>query len=289
MGYKIVKDFRDNEKIRYAFNKLTEDTFGFSFENWYQDGYWKDNYRPYGIMDGDRMISNVSVNPMTFNIKGEERTFVQLGTIMTSKDSRNKGLARFIMEAVLEEWKDKCDLVFLFANDSVVEFYPKFGFKEVDQWQSSKAITTEGLGLARKLDMSKEEDRQIFVSCSNKTLPQSNLAMVDNIELLMFYCTSFMSDYVYYDSNNDAVIIAKHTEEGIFIFDILAEHKMTLDEAVNTLPFPKSKAIVCGFTPLKTDSYKTEILKEEDTTLFILGDADFLSEHKLMFPVLSHT
>lgn len=52
---------------------------------------------------------------------------------MTDVKYRDQGLLRIIMEKVIAEWKDKCELIYLFANDSVLDFYPKFGFDKVQQ------------------------------------------------------------------------------------------------------------------------------------------------------------
>ena len=49
----IVKNIRDDAALRGSFNSLAEKTFGLNFENWYQNGYWKDNYIPYAaILEG---------------------------------------------------------------------------------------------------------------------------------------------------------------------------------------------------------------------------------------------
>ena len=42
----IVKNIRDDAGLRNSFNRLAEKTFELNFENWYQNGYWKDNYIP---------------------------------------------------------------------------------------------------------------------------------------------------------------------------------------------------------------------------------------------------
>lgn len=60
--------------------------------------------------------------------RGEALRLVQLGTVMTAPAHRGKGLARSLMEAVLDDWGRTCDGVYLYANGTVLEFYPKFGF-----------------------------------------------------------------------------------------------------------------------------------------------------------------
>ena len=46
-GYIYNANIRDNEQIRRSFNELAQKTFGLSFEQWYQNGYWGDSYIPH--------------------------------------------------------------------------------------------------------------------------------------------------------------------------------------------------------------------------------------------------
>ena len=59
-----------------------------------------------------------------------QKNYIQLGTIMTDKNYRNQGLSKYLMNIVLKEFSEKNDEVYLFANDSVLYFYPKFGFQK---------------------------------------------------------------------------------------------------------------------------------------------------------------
>jgi len=46
---------------------------------------------------------------------------------------------------------------------------------------------------------------------------------------------------------------------------------------------------VLGYTPVHKDGLSVRIHKEEDCTLFILGEElRCVSERKMMFPILSH-
>ena len=47
---KIVKDYRDNKELRDSFNELAKEVFNLSFEKWYQNGFWKENYNPVSIV-----------------------------------------------------------------------------------------------------------------------------------------------------------------------------------------------------------------------------------------------
>ncbi|MGD6968452.1 GNAT family N-acetyltransferase [Rossellomorea vietnamensis] len=117
-GYTFVKGYRDNISLRKSFNSLASQVFGIDFEKWYERGFWTGKYEPYSLVDGDKVIANVSVNKINLIIEGERKGAVQLGTVMTHKDYRGKGLSGVLMRNVLEEFKD-VDLIYLFANSTV--------------------------------------------------------------------------------------------------------------------------------------------------------------------------
>ena len=215
--YKFVIRTGEDDKFRISFNVLTKKTFGFDFEQWYQYGYWKNQFLPYSLMDGDVVVSNVSVNIMDFGVFGKPKRYIQLGTVMTDVAYRNRGLSRVIMEKIIEEWKDKCDLLYLFANDSVLDFYPKFGFDVLKQYQCTKPISKHGEnGLVKKLDM---------------------------------------TDSVYYIQDYDAVIIANFEGDTIEVLNVFCKEDISLDKMLDYLVDENIKREKLYFTPKETDSY----------------------------------
>lgn len=286
--YKFIIGNSKDDNYRMSFNALTEKTFGFNFEEWHKHGYWKNQYIPYSLMDGDIVVSNVSVNTMDFEVFGKTKRYIQLGTVMTDANYRNQGLLRVIMEKVIAEWKDKCDLIYLFANDSVLDFYPKFGFAKLKQYQCTKLVNKKDKhGVVRKLDMSNEDDRALVYDKANDSCSLSKVCMRGNPELIMFYCTLFMKDSVYYIKDYDAIVIANFNEDTIEVLDIFCKKEVYLDEILNYLVNENVKREKLYFTPKEIDSYA--IIPLEEDTLFVLGkDIMSLTDNKFMFPELSH-
>ena len=91
--YILDKSVRINDAVRASYNELTAKTFGFTFEEWYRQGFWTDKNVPYALRDGTKVISNVSVNPMDILWNGEMRRYVQLGTVMTDPEYRGRASA----------------------------------------------------------------------------------------------------------------------------------------------------------------------------------------------------
>lgn len=289
-NYKFIIGTSKDDKYRMSFNALTEKTFGFNFEQWYQDGYWKNQYIPYSLMDGDVVISNVSVSIMDFEVFGKSKRYIQLGTVMTDIAYRNQGLIQVIMEKIILEWQAKGDLLYLFANDSVLNFYQKFGFTTLNQFQCTKLISKQHKdGLVKKLNMTNECDRALVYDKATVLPLLAKISMCGNAELIMFYCTLFMNDSVYYIKEYDAVLIANFVEDTIELLGVFCTEGVSLDKILNYLVNENINRVKLYFTPKETASYIITPLEGEGA-LFVLGeDTILLSENQFMFPMLSHT
>lgn len=296
--YTYGTGYKDDFELRESLNKLTEKTFGFNFEKWYLDGYWGDRYIPYSLLYEDRVVSNVSVNILDFDILGNKKRFVQIGTVMTDNEFQNKGLSRVLMEKVLEEWDGKCDLIYLFGNDSVLDFYPKFGFEKCNEYvysirKSNIHISTKSTSYKhiRELDMDNIEDRDTLHNLASNTKIFSKVSMIDNPGLIMFYCTNFIKDNIYYLEDSNTVVICDLKGDTLYLNEILSTEDVNLDNVVSKIVkiYNKVENIVLGFTPKDSSKYERSLLFEEDTTLFIRGDIyNLFKDDHLMFPVLSH-
>lgn len=288
MMYDLVIDYKENSVLRKSFNELTKKTFGFHFEDWYQNGYWSEKYIPYSFAEGEKIISNVSVNKMEFVINGESKNFIQVGTVMTDRDYRGQGLSRKLIEMIIAEWKDKVDGIYLFANDKVLEFYPKFGFRESKEYQYKyKAKDIEGKENYIKVNMKEEESRNKFIRANLDSIPNARLA-VNNIGLITFYTTSFMCDSVYFLPEENCYVVADKKDDNVFIHQIISNRKVNINNVIHSFG-SNTKQVDLGFTPLDTSEFIVSERHEEDTTLFILGnELEKIERELLMFPTLSH-
>ncbi len=280
--YTYFNKVKGNEKISRSFNELAQETFGLSFKD------WEDEYIPHVLLHGDCVVANVSVNIIHTVWNQQKKLYIQLGTVMTKKEYRKLGLSRFLIETILEEWKEKCDAIYLFANDSVLDFYPNFGFVQAKEYQYQMEITKK-VGSVRKLDMSNENDIELLLETYKKSNPFSSLPMEENEGLLMFYCTQFMKENVYYIKESNAIVIAEHENETMLCYDIFCDKDESMEQLISFVAKENTKNVQLGFTPKQTHNYTSSLFKEEDTTLFVFADKEnIFGEHQLMFPLLSH-
>lgn len=293
MSLYLSKKVMRNDSLRRAFNTLAVKTFGLSFEDWYQKGYWSEFNTPYTIFDGDRAVANVSVNQLKILCQGKVYNGIQLGTVMTDEAYRNQGLSRHIMEQVKEDWEKRYDFIFLFANESVLDFYPKFGFERKEQYQfETKAVPSPGL--CRKLNMDSLHDRQMLAHYYKKTNPFSEIQVIDNYGLLMFYCCSFMKDWVYYSPEYDAVVIAEQDHNSFRCYDVYCDkrdERNDLPGLLSSMAKAGTKRIELEFTPYDVGCFDRSLRGGDADSLFVLseGRETILDGGKRLFPSISHT
>ena len=290
--YELRKNYRQEDTLRKSFNELAKTTFGLEFEDWYQNGYWTDCYNPYSIVIDHKVVSNVSVNTMEFLYQGEHKTYIQLGTVMTDKQYRNQGLTKIIMQAIEHDYKEKVDGFYLFANDSVLDYYPKFGYRKAIEYQYSKVLSNE-LGSkpickqAKQIPMDGKKSWLLLEKTIDRSVSNSAFDMIHNKGLIMFYVTQFMQNDVYYVEEQDAYVIAEIKEEELFIHSTFSNKVVDIDNLVRA--FGDINKVVLGFTPITRKGYVMEELREENTTLFVQGRGfDLYDEKGIRFPSLSH-
>ena len=264
----IEKNYRNNDALRASFNRLAEKTFGLNFENWYRNGFWKDNYIPYSVVIDGEVVSNVSVNACNMNYKGQIVKLIQLGTIMTDDDYRGNGYARALMEEVLKDYDGKVDGIYLFANDSVLEFYPKFGFKEAKEYQFTKDVTISGECTAQNVPLRDKIDFDRTVEILDTKKQNAQLYMVDNPGLYMFYLSQFMTENLFYIEECNSYAIAEIEEDTLILHAILGNG--AIDEVIRAFGSQVKKVVLC-FTPKDTSGLEKSELHEEDTTFFVQG------------------
>lgn len=295
MGYHYTANVQQDEVLRASFNELTRQTFGFDFENWYKSGHWGELYIPHVLTVDNKVVSNVSVNLMQFKIGDTSKKYIQIGTVMTDLNYRGQGLNREIMERILAEYKGKFDGIYLFGNDSVLNYYPKYGFKAaieyeyylpLDKCENVSSYTLEKINTED--DMQREKLSNTIRACMN--IPNENDAfyMNENLGLYQFWFAAAYEDSIYYLPETDSYVIAEIQEQTLFIHQILGREKIDIIRLANSFEDNLTEAVL-GFTPIQKENLFVREHKEEDCTLFILGeDLARIEKDKMMFPILSH-
>ena len=303
---KLISDYKNIEKYRASFNNLAGEVFGIDFEPWYKAGFWNERYVCYSYAAGDTVVSNVSINKMDLVICGEAKKAIQIGTVMTHAAYRKKGLSKELMNIVVGEYASKCDLIYLFANESAYGFYPGFGFDEFSETSFSVSgpdFYTPGSSgggspadkngpALRKLDIDNEKDLETLKRLAFKRVPVSNkLGVMNDSHLIMFYCIKYYKDSIYYIDSLDAVVIYKIEEGSLYLYDILTESGAGINEIMPAIMDAANKTaaekIVFMFTPDRSGIEISGHKEEKDYKLFVRPSC-FKNSDELVFPRLSH-
>lgn len=294
----INKIFKDNIALLDSFNELTRNTFGFDFTGWHAAGHFSDMYVPHVLLDKEKVVSNVSVNRMRFDIGGVTKNFIQIGTVMTDEAYRGQGLNKQIMEHILQEYEGKVDGIYLFGNDSVLDYYPKFGFVPCEEYEYY--CTCDSIGdvvpyAMEKVDMADvAQAKRVYAVMENypatPDVPNENDAMYmsENICLYHFWLDTIYNNNVYYLPECGVYVVAAVEDDKLNLYQIIGKEQVDVKRIAKAFCEGFSE-VVLGYTPVHKEGLRVRIHKEEDCTLFIIGeDLRCVSESKMMFPILSH-
>ncbi len=290
MNYQLISDYKDNELYRKTFNDLAESTFDINFEEWYKHGFWNDKYVCYSYLDKNKVIANVSVNKMDLIYQGNDYRALQIGTVMTHPDYRNQGLAQELINHVISKYEQDYDFFYLFANDTVLDFYPKFGFERVEE----SSFTVDATSLKKrnykikKLNPDDELDFQLISRIVSNRVPLSSILDVKNSEdLLMFYLLIALRDAIYYIEELDAIVLYEQEEEDLYVLDIISTKKLDIVEVLGFLANKKIETIHVSFTPEKNKYIDAAYIIETEDMLFMRPNL-FTADPYFLFPATSH-
>ena len=284
----LQKDYRNDDKLRASFNELAKKTFALDFEDWYQNGYWTHKYNPYSMVKDGKVIANVSVNLADYLWNGRRWKLLQLGTVMTDEEYRNRGLIRQIMEEIEKDYSESVDGMFLFANDSVLDFYPKFGFQKANEYAYVKDVTNTQDVSIEHASMENKNQWDVLEKYMEECAPYSDFEPVGYSELFLFYVTKFMQDAVFYDKEQDAYVIAEVDEAQLILHGVFAKKECDLDKLIASFGKEITQVRIT-FTPIQKEGYQVFSHQEEDCTLFVkgMGLEDF-EKRAVRFPELGH-
>lgn len=291
--FKFISNYMNNDKYRKSFNELALKTFCLDFDEWFEKGFLDDKYINYSFLREDKIVANVSINKFNIIYKGKVNKAIQLGTVMTDEEYRNKGLIRKLMDIILKEY-EAYDLIYLFANKNVLDFYPKFGFKKVVEGKyemdTCKLPNIQLNSNIIKLELENEEHKKIIEKISGNRVPLSQkLCAINDKWPLYIHCNYEFKEDLYYLKNKNIIVIFRRHNNIITIFDILSETNFDLDEIIEKIIQEEDEKIRFEFMP-ESNKYLIDFKLNNETIdiLFVLKGKETLCDG-VLFPMTSHT
>lgn len=260
-----------------------------SFRGWHEHGGWDDAYVAFALVDGDEMIANASLSRMEVVLRGEPMLGWQLSAVGTLPAYRGQGLQDQLMPRLLER-TGKDDLVFLFANHHVLDFYPRYGFERVREclFHADQRATPEGTPL-RALDLQSADDRALLRRVAAKAEPVTTLfGARDYGTTLLWYWTNFYRNGLRYAPEHDAILVVDQSDELLRVYDILTSTPLELRSYLPRLISSPISELEFGFTPTHywPDAYPKA--DYTDSPLFVRGPHK-LPDEPFKFPMLAQT
>lgn len=288
--YQLTKSIKENQELFASFNQLAEETFEISFKKWKTLNYWQASYIPYALVNQGEVIANASITKGELVVNEKRLQVIQIGTVMTKKAYRSQGLSKQLLEKIIADYYDQVDMIYLFANETVLDFYPKFGFKRVDEVSvviPTKQLIEKESGIVKcQFESVKEKLEKQARSRNNDYL---DTYMVDNYSLTMFYFSTVFSEMIYYLAALDCFVTYEIDGNELHLFDILSTKKISMKEVLCYLPVKEVGNIICHFHVKEESDLMMTIQREplDDDALFVLGKrAEELEEIKC--PLFSH-
>jgi N-acetylglutamate synthase-like GNAT family acetyltransferase len=266
-AYKYIKINKDNKELIKSYDRFTQRVFNFNLEYWRIAGHWKNQYVPNSLVENNQVIANVSASIMQLQLNNKPIQAIQLGSVGALPEYRGKGLARGLMDKVLEEYK-QFPLIFLFASDDVSGFYVKCGFRRVDE--SLPFIRMKNVHKSIESIRISRDSEHIKRLLSSKLQHSAIIDARGNESIYRFHLMYNFSDNIFYIEEKDIVFVADYEDDTVNIYDIMSANHITFDEIKHFILKKNTKKVRFHFTPdwLNVE-YETEPIN--DNALYVHG------------------
>lgn len=320
-GAIIESDYRDRAELKQAFFEFTPQAlYGASFVEWDRLGFWNANYIPYSLVEAadahasnasgrPRILANVSVSRMQLLLQDRPVRAIQLATVGTLPEARGRGYADRLMRHVLD--REEYELAFLFGNESVANFYPKYGFRRVRERLFYRDVAGLRAQLApasmesrtsRLLQLESESERTELQRLLAERAPITRrFGALDYEHILPFYAVYAFGDSLHYfetDRPDSAIlIVAQNEAEVLNVFDVVCRSEALRPDVILSmllqLADSQTSEICYHFTPELLDpAAQAREFDDSDSPLFVRGDfslSNTANEEPFKFPALAQT
>ncbi|NMB19665.1 MAG: GNAT family N-acetyltransferase [Firmicutes bacterium] len=263
-------------------NVLLKEVF-FDFKFWYDLNLWDDNYESYAIFNGDTIVSNICVYKTQVMFSGQTHLALSIGAVATKEGFRKQGLSRFLMEHLIAKYDGVP--MYLYADDSALDFYPKFGFERVIEKLPVATCTIDNDHLsASKLPYDHPRIRDYVYHRVNisEELDCLNTACINLFHIHFGY----LKDCLYEIPALKTMVIAEQEGTTLVLKGVFSLQHIGFADLLMHLPFSNVERVEFGFVPPWRD---LQVVWEEaeGDPLFVRGVTCALGDVK--FPELSRT
>lgn len=262
---------------------------GLDFRPWYLRGGWTSTYEAHALVLGDAMVANVSVTRMRLLIGGREMRGAQLGAVGCVPEMRGRGLARGLLDPLLTRLESEVDLIFLYANEQVLDFYPRFGFRRA--WESLfelELALDPAPSPAPRLDLDDVSQRAAWLAaCARSLPPTERFGARDYGSVALWHACAFYPRQVRILKEGETYAVAEQRGDTLHLLDLAAPRRFDLVPVLPRLIDRPVARIRFGFSP-ELWCPAARVVGPSEEPLFVRGPAA-LPAAPCQLPVLART
>ncbi len=272
---------RNDKQYQKQLNSLLKPIF-LDFTFWYDLDLWDQNYESYSIMHAGEIVSNICVYKTDVMFRGKQHRALSIGAVATKEEYRGSGYAGTIMEHILNKYPNTP--MYLAANESVVDFYPRYGFERIEEHLPVAHYLIDNTIAPQKIQYS---DPKVW----NHVYKQKNFSTALDCQntacITMFHIyEGYLKDCIYEIPTLDTTVIATQDRNTLKIIGVFSLRDISFFELAQHLPFQNVSTVEFGFMPYWSD-LRFEMQPYETDPLFVRNIACELGDFK--FPELSMT
>lgn len=260
-----------------------------SFRRWAGYGGWQEDYRVFALLDANRIVASASLTRMEITLQGRAMQGWQLGAVGTDPDYRRRGLQQRVMQHVLAQTHAE-DFVFLFANEDVLDFYPRFGFRREREHVFTAQHRAHPAGPPlHVLAPEDHADRALIARIAARAEPTTALFGARQYgTILLWYVCNFHGEHVHYLPEHDALIVAEQAGSTLVMYDVLARTSFDLMPHLPRLISAPIERLEFFYSPERDWPSAQPTREYIDSPLFLRGPHS-MPRQPFKFPALAQT
>lgn len=251
MSYRRLRITADDPAWHDAFFAHVAEVFpAIDFRRWGALGGWDADYDVLALVEADRVLASIGRTRMMLVVEGRETRGYQLGAVATRGSCRGQGLARRLMRDVLAEADREACPVFLFANPTVLDFYPRFGFQRMVQSRfGADAAIVPAAGHARAFDFGDARERRRLAELCGRAAPTGRRfgARAYYSILLWHICNRPLA--AHWLDAEEALIVTGREEDRLILHDVVAPRVFDLAAVLPAVAAAATRSVEFAFEP----------------------------------------
>jgi predicted N-acetyltransferase YhbS len=263
---------------------------GLDFSLWAERGGWDSRYEVFAMVEHGRILATVGRSRMDFVINGLNVPGFQLGAVATHVERRLEGLSRRLIECVIDERDDVDQPIILFANDAVLDFYPRFGFKQMRQQRFTTKIALDpACPRARLFAIENSADRARLAHLCARAGATGRAFSARNYSHILLWHLTYRPMQAFWLDAVDGFVVTEATGGRLVVHECIAPRRFDLCAALPRVITEPVSEIEFGFDPTGwLSNCEIAISDDDEALLFMRGDA-ISPINPFRFPNLAQT